>query len=183
MVLFAVCPFLHGPYLRCLNSGQGAVPLIPLPFSSVYNDVPTRSDVSSVRQVHGKGAMTHRIRISRSRTGSLATVIMFTLFVTACGGGSGGEANDTGNVGTASLSWTPPTTNTDGTTLLDLAGYNIYYGMVNGSYPNKVVVNTFGVSSYLIENLASGTHFFVIRAYDNSGNESADSNVASKTVQ
>lgn len=122
-------------------------------------------------------------RISRSRAGSHAmVVIMFALFVTACGGGSEGETNDTGNVGTAILSWTPPTTNTDGTELLDLAGYNIYYGMVNGSYPNKIVV-TDAVSSYFIGNLASGTHFFVVRAYDFSGNESADSNVASKTVQ
>lgn len=128
--------------------------------------------------------MSHRIRIGESRDGSLAMALVATLLVSACGGGgSGGGEDTTGNVGTASLSWTPPTTNADGTALSDLAGYNIYYGMVSGSYPNKVVVNTPGVSSYLVENLASGTHYFIVRAYDFSGNESVDSNVASKTIQ
>lgn len=109
--------------------------------------------------------------------------VVFSLLITACGGGSGGGSGAPGNVGTASLSWVPPTTNTDGTALSDLAGYNIYHGMVSGFYPNKVVVNNPGLSSYLVQSLASGTHFFIVRAYDYSGNESADSNVASKTIQ
>lgn len=128
--------------------------------------------------------MIHRIRLMGSRAGSHAVAVAVSLLVTACGGGSGGGSSGTsGNVGTASISWTPPTTNTDGTALSDLAGYNIYYGTVSGSYPNKVVVNNPGLSSHLIENLASGTYFFVIRAYDFFGNESVNSNVASKTIQ
>lgn len=128
--------------------------------------------------------MTHRIRLVGNRVGNHAVAVAVSLFVTACGGGSGGGSTDTsGNVGTASISWTPPTTNTDGTALSDLAGYNIYHGTVSGSYPDKVAVSNAGLSSYLIQNLASGTHYFVIRAYDFFGNESADSNVASKTIQ
>jgi len=34
----------------------------------------------------------------------------------------------------ATVSWIPPTTNTDGTALTDLAGYKVYYGTVSWSY-------------------------------------------------
>ncbi len=83
--------------------------------------------------------------------------------------------------GTASLSWTPPTTNEDGTNLDDLAGYKIYYGTTQGSYPNVISVNN-GVASHIVENLAPNTYYFVITAYDFSGNESPESNVATKTI-
>ena len=33
-------------------------------------------------------------------------------------------------LGSMSLSWTPPTQNTDGSALTDLAGYKLYYGTV-----------------------------------------------------
>ncbi len=37
--------------------------------------------------------------------------------------------------GTATLSWTPPTQNTDGSPLTDLAGYRVYWGTSSGNYP------------------------------------------------
>ena len=37
-------------------------------------------------------------------------------------------------VGTATLTWYPPTTNTDATALTDLAGYKIYYGTASAAY-------------------------------------------------
>ncbi|MEM9055943.1 MAG: Ig-like domain-containing protein [Pseudomonadota bacterium] len=84
--------------------------------------------------------------------------------------------------GTATVSWDPPTQNVDGSPLNDLAGYRIYYGTTPGSYPNQVAVNNPGLSSFVVENLAPGTYYFVTTAFDAAGNESALSNVATKTL-
>ena len=40
------------------------------------------------------------------------------------------------------LTWDPPTTNTDGTTLADLAGYKIYYGQSSGNYTEHSTLAT-----------------------------------------
>ncbi len=85
--------------------------------------------------------------------------------------------------GSASLSWNAPTQNVDGTALTNLAGYRIYYGTSASALTKSAQVNNPGVTSYLIENLVPATYYFVVRAYTSGGIESANSNVASKTVQ
>ena len=85
--------------------------------------------------------------------------------------------------GSATLSWTPPTTNTNGSPLTNLAGYRVYWGPAAGSYPNSVTLNNPGLTSYVVENLAPGTYYFVVSARNSSGVESAMSNSGSKTIQ
>jgi hypothetical protein len=85
--------------------------------------------------------------------------------------------------GSATLSWTPPTQNTDGSPLTNLAGYRIYWGTQQGSYPNSVTLNNAGLTSYVVESLAPGTWFFVATAVNTVGAESPFSGVASKTIQ
>jgi hypothetical protein len=85
--------------------------------------------------------------------------------------------------GAATLTWTPPTTNTDGSTLTSLAGYRIAYGTSAASLTQTIQLGNAGMSSYVVENLAPGTYYFVVRAYTSSGAESADSNVVTKNVQ
>jgi len=87
-----------------------------------------------------------------------------------------------GGTGTATLVWTPPTTNADGSGLSDLAGYEIHYGKSPGVYTDVVVVNDPGTSSYVVENLDSTTYYFVMTAFDIYGNVSVFSNMATKTV-
>jgi len=89
---------------------------------------------------------------------------------------------DTSN-GAASLTWTPPTQNTDGTTLTNLAGYRIVYGASASQLTQTIQLTNSGLSSYVVENLSPGTYYFAIRAYTSSGAESADSNVVAKVVQ
>ncbi len=80
----------------------------------------------------------------------------------------------------ATLSWTPPTTNANGTPLTDLAGYRIYYGTVSRGYSQSVDVSN--VTSYIIGGFAEGqTYYFAVTAYDTYGNESAYSLETSKT--
>ncbi len=77
------------------------------------------------------------------------------------------------------LSWTPPTTNEDGTVLTDLARYNVYHGTSSGNYSQITSVGN--VTSYEVTNLAAGTvYYFVVTAYDTSGNESGYSNEVGK---
>jgi hypothetical protein len=85
--------------------------------------------------------------------------------------------------GSASLSWTPPTRNTDGSTLTNLAGYRISYGTSASALSQIVTISNPGISSYVIENLNAGTWYFAIKAYTSSANESAASTVASKSIQ
>ncbi len=90
---------------------------------------------------------------------------------------------DAVTLGSATLSWTPPTQNTDGTPLTDLAGYRIYWGTSPGSYPNSVKIDQPGLTTYVVENLVPGTYEFVSTAVNADGVESDYSNPATKTVE
>ncbi len=85
-------------------------------------------------------------------------------------------------LGSATLSWTPPTQNTDGSALTNLASYRIYYGLSEGNYPNAIALDNPGLTSFVVENLTPGTYFFVSTATNSQGVESDFSNVAQKTV-
>ena len=80
------------------------------------------------------------------------------------------------------LSWTAPTQNEDGSTLLNLAGYRVYWGTASGIYPNSVTINNSGLTTYVVENLDSGTYEFVATSLNADGVESEYSNLAVKTV-
>jgi hypothetical protein len=84
--------------------------------------------------------------------------------------------------GTVTLSWTPPTTNSDGTPLVDLAGYRIVYGTASRTYTQSLTIGAPTVASASIEGLAQGTWFFAVKAYTAAGVESDLSNEASKTI-
>ncbi len=85
--------------------------------------------------------------------------------------------------GTATISWLPPTENTDGTVLTDLAGFRIYYGTSATAMTQTADISNPGLTSYVIQNLAAATWYFTVRAYASDGAESAPSNIASKTIQ
>jgi hypothetical protein len=119
-------------------------------------------------------------------TGALSIDGQYTL---TCSGLSG-SVNESVNVtvvqssdGTALLSWTPPTENTDDSPLTDLAGYKIYYGTSPATYSNTEIINNPGLTSFLIEDLASAEWYFVITSFNSSGIESSYSTEVSKTIQ
>jgi hypothetical protein len=86
------------------------------------------------------------------------------------------------SLGSAELSWTPPTQNTDGSVLMDLAGFKIYYGTSPGNYPNQITINNPGITTYVVENLTPNTWYFVSTAFNSSAEESDFSNIATKTI-
>ena len=87
------------------------------------------------------------------------------------------------STGTATVSWLPPTRNTDGSPLTDLAGFRIYYGTSPADLNESIDVTNPGVTIYVVENLYPATWYFRVRAYSTDGAESGPSNTASKSIQ
>lgn len=85
-------------------------------------------------------------------------------------------------LGSATLSWQPPTTRTDGSPLTNLAGYRLRYGTAQGSYPNMIDIPNGSLTSAVVENLPAATYYFVASAYDTTGAESSNSSAVSKTI-
>lgn len=83
------------------------------------------------------------------------------------------------------LSWNPPIDNVDGTTITDLAGYNVYWGTSSRTYPNMSTVLTciscpdpIGTEreQTCLALTPGQTYYFAVTAFDASGNESDFSN-------
>ena len=88
----------------------------------------------------------------------------------------------TSSTGSATLKWTAPTQDTNGSALTNLAGYYIYYGTSAGSLSTKVSIASPGTLTYTVGGLGQGTWYFAIAAYTNTGVQSSLSNVGSKTI-
>lgn len=85
-------------------------------------------------------------------------------------------------MGASSLSWTAPTTNTDGSPLTDLASFNIYRGTRVGGPYNRIATVAATVTSYTDNSTVEGLNCYVVTAVDARNNESAPSNEACKAI-
>ena len=85
--------------------------------------------------------------------------------------------------GTAQLSWTAPTLNSDGSSLSDLAGFRVYYGASASAMNSSVDVPGASARTYTVANLAYGTWYFSMTAYSTNGVESTLSNPVSLSIQ
>lgn len=117
--------------------------------------------------------------INKLRT--LIPVIAVILAASGCGGGGSSDAGGGGGGSdTVSLSWTAPTTDANGGTLTDLAGYKIYVGTTSGTYTSTFDVGN--VTTYTVTSLTAGTTYYAVAtAYNDVGFESEYSNEVSKT--
>jgi hypothetical protein len=88
----------------------------------------------------------------------------------------------TADSGTATLSWSPPTTNTNGTPVTALTGYQIYYGTSEGAMVQSAAVSGATTTTYEVTGLAAGTWYFSVAAVAADGTESAPSAIGSKTL-
>jgi len=64
----------------------------------------------------------------------------------------------------------------------DLAGYHIHYGTAASALSITINVTNPATLSYTVTGLSTGTWYFAVSAYTNTGLESAMSNVGSKTI-
>jgi Putative Ig domain len=83
--------------------------------------------------------------------------------------------------GSATVSWTEPTRNTDGSAA-DVAGYRVYYGTSSTDLSQSLDVSDPTQLSQLIGNLSSATWYFAVAAVNSAGVESARSGPVSKAV-
>ncbi len=86
------------------------------------------------------------------------------------------------STGSVTLDWTPPTLNSDGSTLTNLAGYYVYYGSSPANLSESVKIANPGLSAYTVSNLPSGTWYFAVSAYSSAGVESARTSVISTKI-
>ena len=133
---------------------------------------------------------------------TLILLVLISMLFSACGGGGGDAASvdqlpvdqlpvDQPPVDPppveqqiVSLSWTAPSTRTDGTSLplSELVGYRVYYG----TSPTEMTLqeDIIGVSetSTSYSNLGPGVYYFAVTVYDVDGLESSFSQVVSKEI-
>jgi fibronectin type 3 domain-containing protein len=108
----------------------------------------------------------------------LTILIAFSLAGCGGSGGSGGSG-----AGMASLKWVAPTENTDDSELIDLSGYNIYYGDSANQLVSKVSIVDPSVTEYVVQNLNANTlYYFAITSVNSLSIESAYSNIVSKQL-
>lgn len=112
------------------------------------------------------------ITISASAGGESASLSPFSITV----------AQTAPTSGSASITWTIPTQNTDGTPLTDLAGFKVMYGTSPVELTQTVTVSDPTSTSYVLNNLSSGTWYFAVVSVNSAGVESSPTNVASKTI-
>jgi hypothetical protein len=85
-------------------------------------------------------------------------------------------------MGTATLSWSPPTERADGSPIGELAGYQVLYGQQSRNYDTTIELNNPGLTRYVIEGLGPGTWYFAVKAVTTDGLESAPSREVSKRI-
>jgi len=89
---------------------------------------------------------------------------------------------DAVSAGSATLSWNPPTDNTDGSVLTDLRGYRIYYGRSADQLNRTIVLDNPGLTRYVVENLAVARWHFAMTSVNSTGRESQRSPTVSKQI-
>jgi len=124
------------------------------PTSGTLYGTPTAADVGNYST----------IRIGVSDGDATAELTAFTIEVMSTA------------LASVSLQWQPPSENTDGTPLLDLSGYRIYYGTDPAELSNVIELPNPGLTSYVVEKLTANLWYFAMTAVNNRGQESGFSN-------
>lgn len=119
-------------------------------------------------------------------------ILMLLACVTLLVGCGGEEGSDAGapapavsapvaqGTGTAVLSWSPPSANTDGSPV-QLFGFVIYMGTAPHDLRPLQMAGATDMNA-VIGNLPVGTHYFAVTALAVGGAESAFSNIETKTI-
>lgn len=126
--------------------------------------------------------------VESPRLAQLALAALICTGLAACGGSGSGPAasasgGPTGSVSSGSsdpssvpssdsksitLSWSPPTQNSDGSSLTNLAGYTLHYGTASQDYTGSIEITDPTKTSYVVSDTSfpPGTYYFAISAYN-----------------
>lgn len=138
--------------------------------------------------------------VGAPRSAQVALGALICTALVACGGsGSSSVAGSAASVNpltssvasTASstnksvtLSWSPPTHNSDGSSITNLAGYTLHYGTASQDYTGSIEITSPTQTSYILSNngFPPGTYYFAISAYNAQQVSSSLSGEVSVTV-
>jgi hypothetical protein len=87
----------------------------------------------------------------------------------ASSGSSGSlSSSSSPNNKSVTLSWSPPTRNSDGSSLTNLAGYTLHYGTSSQDYTGSIEITAPTQTSYVVSdgNFPPGKYYFAISAYN-----------------
>ncbi len=85
-------------------------------------------------------------------------------------------------LGTATLSWVPPSQRADGSVLTTLAGYRIRFGTSPALLNQTIELRNPGLSRYVVEGLTPGMWYFGLVAFDSAGTTSVLSAIVAKSI-
>jgi hypothetical protein len=108
--------------------------------------------------------------------------------ITACSGPHNAVQRPAGDPGAVSpggqltVSWIPPTKNTDGTPLKNLTGYTLLYGTAPKTYSTAISIDDAAATRYVVSGLSPGTYYFALSAINSTGRHSVLSAEASGKV-
>lgn len=168
--------------LSACGGGAGSAAAGAAASQSVSSDssVPTGSSSPASGATTGPGTSTATGGQSLAGSGSSGTSGSGT---SGSGtSGSGTSSPPTASTGNVTINWNPPTQNTNGSPLTNLAGFKIHYGTASQKYTHTVTVSNPGLVTYVIDNLTPGTYYFAVTAYSSAGAESPLSSEVSTKV-
>ena len=113
--------------------------------------------------------------------------LLSMMLLGACSGGgadsvSGGLVQDSAE--SVALAWVAPVEREDGTpiSMAEIAGYRVYYGTAQGSYPNQVDIADKNTMQTTLSDLETGTYYIVVTTYDMDGRESTFSQEVTASI-
>jgi hypothetical protein len=92
------------------------------------------------------------------------------------------QSASSGATGEATLSWSKPTDNTNGTPLNNLAGYVVRYGTNPAALTSQISVGSANTTDVEINNLSPGNWYFEVASVNTANMESEFSSAVSKTI-
>jgi hypothetical protein len=138
--------------------------------------------------------------VGSPRMAQVALAALICTGVAACGGSGSSAASTSASASPASvtsstssstatnksitLSWSPPTQNSNGSSLTNLAGYTLHYGTASQDYTGSIEITSPTETSYVVSNsnFPPGTYYFAISAYNAQQVSSSLSSEVSVTI-
>jgi hypothetical protein len=134
------------------------------------------------KKTFGCQNVTGSLHFTGGRRAALCAIAIFSGLVgSGCGGGAADGAPPL-QTQAVTLTWTMPTLNTDGTALVDAAGYRVDYGVAAANLTVSTSVSGAGNTTATITGLSGGTYYFAVTTLNAAGAASSRSDIASKTL-